>query len=72
MKVIWSIRGVTRKDRLRNARIRADLSVKPLLREIEESKLRWYGHAKRIDDTRLTKRYLEWKPQCKRQVGRPR
>ena len=72
MKVLRTIRGVTRRDRLKNERIRADLSVKPLLREIEENKLRWYGHVKRMDEERLAKRYLEWKPQGKRPVGRPR
>ena len=49
-------------DRLRNEQIRSDLSVKPLLREIEESRLRWYGHIKRMDDGRMAKIYLEWKP----------
>ena len=72
MKVLRTIRGVTRMDKLQNDQIRLDLSVKPLLREIEESKLKWYGHVKRMDDTRLAKRYLEWKPQGKRPVGRPR
>ena len=72
MKVLRTIRGVTRLDRLRNEQIRSDLSVKPLLSEIEESKLRWYGHVKRMDDRRLARRYLEWKPQGKRPVGRPR
>ena len=59
-------------DRLRNEQIRSDLSVKPLLREIEESRLRWYGHIKRMDDVRMAKRYLEWKQQGRRPVGRPR
>ena len=72
MKVLRTIRGVTRMDRLRNEQIRSDLSVKPLLRDIEESKLRWYGHTKRMDDGRMAKRYLEWKPRGKRPVGRPR
>ena len=72
MKVLRTIRGVTRMDRLRNDQIRSDLSVKPLLKEIEEKKLRWYGHVKRMDEERLPKRYLEWKLQGKRPVGRPR
>ena len=72
MKVLRTIRGVTRMDRLRNDQIRSDLSVKPLLKEIEERKLRWYGHVKRMDSERLPRKYLEWKPQGKRPVGRPR
>ena len=72
MKVLQTIWGVTRSDRLRNGRIRAELSEKPILREIEESRLRWYGHAKRMDDEKLSKRYFEWKPQGKKPAGRPR
>ena len=56
LKVLRTIRGVTRIDRLRNNRIRSDLSVKPLLKEIEEKKLRWYGHVKRMDEDRLYRR----------------
>ena len=46
--------------------------MKPLVREIEAIKLRWYGYTKRMDDGMLAKRYLDWKPQGKRPVGRPR
>ena len=55
MKVLRSIRGVTRMDRLKIDQIRIDLSVKPLLREIDEKKLRWYGHVKRMNEERLAK-----------------
>ena len=57
MKVLGTIRGVTRLDRIRNGRIRSDLSVKPILRVIEESKLKWYGHAKWMEHTRLAQRH---------------
>ena len=60
-------------NRLRTEQIRSDLSLKPLMAEIEESKLRWYGHVvKRMDDGWLARRYLEWKQQGERSVGRPR
>ena len=59
-------------DRLRNEQIRSNLPFKPLLREIEESSLTWYGHTKWMDDGRMAKRYLEWKPQGRRPVRRPR
>ena len=62
-KVLRLIKGVTRRDKLRNSRIRAELGVTPLLEEIERNKMRWYGHVKK----NLTRR-----PQIKRPVGRPR
>ena len=72
MKVLRTIRGVTGLERLRNEQIRSDLSVKSILRDIEEGKLKWYGHVKRMENTRLTKRHHEWRPQGKRPVRRPR
>ena len=40
-------------DRLRNERIRCDFSVKPILKEIEDSKLSWFGHVKQMDEEKL-------------------
>ena len=72
MKVLRLIKGVNRRDRLRNDQIRADLRVQPLLNVVEEGRLRWYGHVMRMEDTRVSKRYYQWRPQGKRPVGRPR
>ena len=44
MRVLRTIRGVTRTDRMRSTRIREHLHVIPLLKEIETNKLSWYGH----------------------------
>ena len=51
---------------------RADLAVRPLLRHVEEARLKWYGHVMRMEETRLAKRHLQWKPRGRRPVGRPR
>ena len=45
-------------DRLRNEQTRSYISVNSLLREIEDNKLRWYGHTKLMDDARLKKYIL--------------
>lgn len=72
MKVLRVIRGVTLWDRMRNETIRSELGVKSLLDTVDEGKLRWYGHVMRMEETRIPKRYLQWKPHGKRPVGRPR
>ena len=66
------IRGVTRMDLMRNERIREDLGVEATLDIIERSKLRWYGHVKRMDTERHARKYLDWNPIGRRPVGRPR
>lgn len=72
MRVLRLIRGVTRMDRMRSTRIREELGVGSVTEEVEETKLRWYGHVKRMNDSRHAKKYMEWVPQGRRPVGRPR
>ena len=72
MRVLRIIKGVTRLDRIRNADIRRELGVDNILELIEKGQLRWYGHVKRMGESRYPRQYLEWRPHGKRPVGRPR
>ena len=72
MKVLRLIKGVTLFDKQRNEDIRRELGVKSVLDVIQQTQLRWYGHVMRMDNSRLPKKWLDWKPQSKRSVGRPR
>jgi hypothetical protein len=72
MRVLRLIKGVTRRDRLRNDDIRNELEVQNILTYIEETQLRWYGHVKRMKDERAPLKWLRWKPSGKRPTGRPR
>jgi Reverse transcriptase (RNA-dependent DNA polymerase)/Endonuclease-reverse transcriptase len=72
MRVLRLINGVTRKDRMRNDNIRADLEVQDILQYIEETQLRWFGHVRRMPAGRTPQRWLQWKPRTTRPRGRPR
>ena len=72
MKVLRLIKGVTRLDKLRSEDIRRELHVEDILMFIERGQMRWYGHVKRMEDGRYPKKYLEWTPDGRRPVGRPR
>ena len=39
---------------------------------MERGQLRWFGHVKRMGDERYPKRMLDWTPQGRRPVGRPK
>jgi hypothetical protein len=43
-----------------------------ILDEITRKQVIWYGHVERIDRTRLTKIMINWKPEGRKQGGRPR
>ena len=69
MRVLRLVRVVTRRDRIRNINIRRMLGIQPLLDGIEKSKLRWYGHVKRMNEERLPRKYLDCQQAGKRTVG---
>jgi hypothetical protein len=45
---------------------------KNILEVIEEKRLRWFGHVKRMPGHRLPLKVLEWEPEGTRRRGRPK
>jgi hypothetical protein len=43
-----------------------------ILDDITRKQLIWYGHVERMDPTRLPRIMIHWKPEGKKQRGRPR
>ena len=72
MRVLRLIKGVTRRNKLRNYDIRIELEVEPILIFIERNQLRWYDHVMRMDENRTPVKYYKWTPAGKRSIGRPR
>ena len=72
MKALRLIKGVTIMDRMRNEDIRRELGIEGILELVERGQLRWFGHIKRMNEERYPRRFLEWIPQGRRPVGRPK
>jgi hypothetical protein len=54
----------SRKEKVRNVTIREIMKVgKNILEIIEEKRLRWFGHVKRMPGNRLPLNILEWEPE---------
>jgi hypothetical protein len=66
MKFLMAIIGKSKRDRIRTAHIREQLRMEDIQNQIEGNRLRWFGHAKRIDEHRIPKRLLEMKMTGKR------
>jgi hypothetical protein len=63
----------SRKEKVRNVTIIEVMEVrKNILEEIEEKRLRWFGHVKRMPGNRLPLKVLEWEPEGTRSRGRPK
>ena len=56
MRYLGAIRGVTRRDRMRNEDIRWELKMADLREKIRECRLRWYGHVKRMEENE----FIRW------------
>jgi len=65
--------SISRKERIRNVTIRQQIGLdEPIIKEIEQNQLTWYGHVQRMAEGRLLKIALEWMPKQKRARGRPK
>ena len=49
MRMLRSMCGVTKKDKIRNEHVRGSVKVSPMTKKIREKRLKWYGHDKRRD-----------------------
>ena len=68
----YKIKGVTRRDRIRNADIYDEFKIKPIIETIQTDQLRWFGHVMRRDEETTAKKVLNLKVKGKRPRGRPR
>ena len=60
-------------DRKTNEYIRGKMDTQDMiLDDITRKQLIWYGHVERMDPTRLPRIMIYWKPEGRKQRGRPR
>jgi hypothetical protein len=69
----WRSDRKSRKEKVRNVTIREVMEVgKNILEVIEEKRLQWFGHVKRMSGNRLQLKMLEREPEGKRRRIRPK
>ena len=73
MRFLRSVRGYTRLDKIRSEIIRKELEISGIQdgRLKYEYKQNWINHLERLDNTRLPKHALNYKPRGRRDRGRP-
>jgi hypothetical protein len=67
----WRSARKSRKEKVRNVTIRAIMAMgENILEVIEEKRLRWFGHVKRMPGNRLPLKILELEPEGTQRRGR--
>ena len=63
----------SRKDKIRNTIIGQKINIaRSLLEDIKTKQLQWYGHVQRMEEGKLPKEVMKWRPPGRRKRGRPR
>jgi hypothetical protein len=71
MKFLRSVAGDTRKDRIRNTKIKEELSIFNLNDKIIKSRSHWRYHVHRMEGRRTPEKILTYDRKRKGNIGRP-
>jgi len=64
---------ISRKDKIRNNIIKQKMNViRFILDDIKTNQPQWYGHVQRMEEGRLPKGVMKWRPTGRRKRGRPK
>jgi hypothetical protein len=72
MRFLRSVKEYTRLDKIRSEAIRKELEIAGIQDVRSKYKQNWIDHLERMDNTRLPKHTLNYKPRGRRDRGRPR
>jgi len=72
MRFLRSVTGYTRLDKIRSEDIRQELEISGIQDVRLKYKQNWNNHLERMDNSRLPKHALNYKPRGRRDRGRPR
>ena len=72
MRFLRSVKGYTRLDKTRSEVIRKELEIYGIQDVRSKHKQNWINHLERMDNTKLPKHALNYKPRGRRDRGRPR
>ena len=72
MRFLRSVKGYTRLDRIRSEVVRKELEISGIQDVRSKHKQNWINHLERMENTRLPKHALNYKPRGRRDRGRPR
>ena len=64
--------GITKLDKEKNQCIREKKGVQNVVKEIKQYQKKWLQHEQRIDTNSIPRQALRYRPERRRNVGRPK
>ena len=72
MRFLRSVKGYTRMDKIGREVIRKELEISGIQDVRSKHKQNWINHLERMDNTRLPKHALNYRPRLRIDLGRPK
>ena len=72
MKFLRHLLGITKLDKENNDCIREKTGAQKIVKEIKQYQKKWLQHVQRMDRNRLSRQALKYRPEGRRNIGRPK
>jgi hypothetical protein len=72
MTFLRHLLGITKLDKEKNQCFRQKTGTQNIVKEIKQYQEKWLQHVQRMGTNRLPKQALQYKPNGRRNIGRPR
>jgi len=72
IKFLRRLLGITKLDKEKNQCIREKTGAQNIVKEIKQYQKKWLQHVQRMDRNRLPRQALKYRPEGRRNIGRPK
>ena len=72
IKFLRHLLGITKLDKEKNQCIREKTGAQNIVQEIKQYQKKWLQHVQRMDTNRIPRQALKYRPEGRRNVGRPK
>jgi len=72
MRIVRWMCDINVKDKVPSKELRETLGLDDIISELQQNRLRWYGHVLRKEDNDWVKKCMEYETEGARRRGRPK
>jgi len=72
IEILQSLLGIIKLDKEKNLCIREKTGAQNTVKEIKQYQKKWLKHVQRMDRNRLPRQALKYRPEGRRNIGRPK